>query len=347
VTGTRRRLLRLWIGMLVATAVALIGAVVAIDLSRRDANALRAGEAPAREGLAAARESLVGADTEVISRFAERQTADATEERQTAGPGEDFWTAMAAAGQQLTQVSQADIGGTAAEEFQVVNGLLITYIGLVEQAFRGDPDSLLSGAYLQYAHRFLNNEVLGQLSILQRRVDEAAPRRPPWGRHLLWSLPLLVLAGLLVRTQVWCSRHFRRTLSAPLLAASTLVVAFGVTAVLALDADRDVSKGRTDLTTMVDLYQARETTAGSQACSPLRGVSEKWPPPPEACETAVPIRPDLNPLTMANKVSTTAQSAAAASARSIVLLLIAGLLIGSLITLGLLPRIEEYRVGRR
>jgi hypothetical protein len=50
---------------------------------------------------------------------------------------------------------------------------------------------------------------------------------------------------------------------------------------------------------------------------------------------------------MANKVSTTAQSAAAASARSIVLLLIAGLLIGSLITLGLLPRIEEYRVGRR
>jgi hypothetical protein len=222
VIGTRRTLFRLWIWLLAATVIALAAAVVAIDLGRRDANALRTGLAPAREGVAAARESLVAADTEALIQFdalacdcaklnqkvtagANRQQVEQQKDSlMSAGPGDVFWSVFTTAGGQLAQVSQADLGGPAVEGVQVVTGLLNRYTGLIEQAFRNDPTSMLSRAYMQYAHNFLRNEVLSQLDKLRNDVDQAAPRRPPWGRHLLWALPLAALIALLASAHVEC-----------------------------------------------------------------------------------------------------------------------------------------------
>ena len=378
--GTRRTLFRLWIWLLAATVVALAAAVVAIDLGRRDANALRTGLAPAREGVAAARESLVAADTEAILRFDELacdcaklnqglraganrdQVEQQKDSLMSAGPGELFWSAFATAGGQLAQVSQADLGGPAVEGVQVVNGLLNTYTGWIEQAFRSDPTSLLARAYMQYAHRFLRNEVLSQLDKLRNDVDQAAPRRPPWGRHLLWALPLAALIVLLAWGQVWLSRRFRRTLSVPLLAATAVAVAFGATGILSLDVDRGVSKGTETLGDLRTAYEARANAADSAACAALYRISRDWPRAAEGCKTdpgkpaECPARPETEPprpitdrtlLTMASSVGTEARTATTSAGRSIVAVVVAGLLIGSLITLGFLPRIEEYRFRRR
>jgi hypothetical protein len=50
---------------------------------------------------------------------------------------------------------------------------------------------------------------------------------------------------------------------------------------------------------------------------------------------------------MASFVGTEARTATTSAGRSMAAVVVAGLLIGSLITLGFLPRIEEYRVRRR
>jgi hypothetical protein len=380
VIGTRRTLFRLWIWLLAATVIALAAAVVAIDLGRRDANALRTGLAPAREGVAAARESLVAADTEALIQFdalacdcaklnqkvtagANRQQVEQQKDSlMSAGPGDVFWSVFTTAGGQLAQVSQADLGGPAVEGVQVVTGLLNRYTGLIEQAFRNDPTSMLSRAYMQYAHNFLRNEVLSQLDKLRNDVDQAAPRRPPWGRHLLWALPLAALIALLAWAQLWLSRRFRRTLSVPLLAATVLAVAFGAIGILSLDVDRGVSKGTDTLGDLRTAYEARGNAADSAACAALYRISRGWPGGAEGCTTdsgeleECPARPTTEPqrpitdrelLTMASFVGTEARTATTSAGRSMAAVVVAGLLIGSLITLGFLPRIEEYRFRRR
>jgi hypothetical protein len=344
VRGTRRLVRRLWFGLLAAALATMIGAVVAIDLGRRDAAALRAGEAPAREGLAAARESLVQADSESVTRFHNQGSSPAS-----AGPGETYFAATAAAGRQLAQVSQADIGGPAAESVQVLNGLLITYGGLVEQAFRPTVSTDLNLAYLLYAHNFLAAEILPQLDTLRSEIDQAEPARPGDGRHVLWIVPLAVLAVLLLWTQVELSRRFRRTFSVPLLAAALLAGLLGTFATLSRDTDAEVAAGRATLRTLIADYGHEETRIRGDGCDELRAMADQWEEarpscPPSGTTAAAPPRELLR---KAGDVTMTAQGAAARSTRDIVLVIVFGSLAGLMITLGLLPRVEEYRFRRR
>ncbi|GLY93266.1 hypothetical protein [Actinoplanes sp. NBRC 103695] len=342
-TGTRRLVLRLWLGALAATLVTLTGAVVAIELGRRDAEALRGGEAPAREGLAAARQALVEADSKAVGQFP--GSPDGTP---ATGPGEAYREAIATAGRQLAQVSQADLGGPAAESVQVVNGLLSTYDALIDQAFRETVDPALNLAYLQYAHHLLDEEILPQLATLQGEVDQAQPASPGSERHVLWVAPLVVLAGLLGWAQVTLASRFRRTLSAPLLAASLLAAGLAVTATLSRDADGDVAAGRATLAALVGDYRTRETRIRSGGCDALSDASREWGDPDPVCPPDGPApATDRELLRKANEVSMTAQDATAVASRGIVLVIVLSALIALLVTLGLLPRVEEYRFRRR
>lgn len=347
VTGTRRLVLRLWLGALAATLVTLTGAVVAIELGRRDAEALHGGEAPAREGLAAARQALVEADSEALGRYL-AQEQDDDEDARAAGPGERYREAIAAAGRQLAQVSQADIGGPAAESVQVVNALLSTYDGLIDHAFRKTVSRSLNLAYLQWAHHLLDEEILPQLATLQGEVDKAQPASPDGGRHVLWVVPLTVLAGLLVWAQIMLASRFRRTLSAPLLAASLLAAGLAVTATLSRDADGDVAAGRATLAALVGDYRTKETDIRGEGCGVLNQVSHQWGDADTVCPQDGPVpASDRELLRKANEVSTTAQDATAVASRGIVLVIVLSALIALLVTLGLLPRVEEYRFRRR
>ena len=346
--GTRRLVLRLWLWLLITTLATVIGAVVAIDLGRRDAEALRAGEAPAREGLAAARQSLVQADSEAITRFHRQDQDRGAEGTDTAGPGVTFRAAVADAGRQLAQVSQADVGGAAAESVQVVNGLLLTYGGLIEQAFRPAVSEDLNLAYLKYAHNFLDEEILPQLDAVRGDMEEARPDPPAGGRQVLWLVPLVVLAGLLVWTQVMLARRFRRTLSAPLLGAFLLLTGLAGTAVVAQGTDGDVAAGRVTLTALVGDYRAKETRTRGNGCDARNRIAERWGEDTTACppfgEDPVTGR-DL--LLKANEVSMSAQGAATAATRSLVAVIVLGAAAGLLICAGLWPRFEEYRFRRR
>lgn len=347
-SGTRRLLLRLWIALLAATLLTVAGAVTAIDLGRRDAEALRSGEAPAREGLAAARESLITADNEAIGRFADDFLAEGGPGRGD-GPGDNHRFAVDAVNRQIAQVSQADIGAAAAEAVQVVIGLLDTYTQLINQAFRDGAGEELSQAHLQYAHKFLREELLPQLDTLQGEIDRAAPDRPGTGRNLLWVLPLIVLAGLLAWTQVELSRRFRRTLSIPLLAASAAVATLGVIATLSLAADRQVADGRATLAGLTSAYVERQAAVNEAGCDDRQVVARIWSDPETGCDTAEQAGTATNQqlLGMANEVTTTAQEAAATARAGIVTVVLLGAVAGLLISLGMLPRLEEYRFRRR
>ena len=351
-SGTRKLVFRQWLALLLLTLLTAAGAVTAIETGRGDAEALYAGEAPAREGLAAAEESLITADAEAISRFADQHDAalrggDAT--AQLPGPGPTYRAAIIAAGTQLARVSQADVGGRAAESVQVVTGLLNTYTGLIEDAFRDDAGALLSQAYLKYAHLFLTEEILGQLALLRIDVDDAVGDRPPAGRHLLWILPLIMLAGLLVWTQLEVSRRFGRTLSIPLLAASLALAGLAVTGGFAVHTDRQVAGGRVTLTDLKAAYTNRQNTIRKKGCVKLGTVSQLWSASAPPCRnpTLPPSADGRKLLDTANDVSTTAQHAAASARNDTAVAVVLTGLTLLLITLGLLPRIEEYRFRRR
>src|SRR5262249_53903698 len=84
--------------------------------------------APAITELAAARLALVKADAEVINSFQ-------TDQVQLTGPGEEFQNQMAIAGQSLTQVAEHNMAGEpGSRRLELVEGLLVTYQGLVGQA---------------------------------------------------------------------------------------------------------------------------------------------------------------------------------------------------------------------
>ncbi|MEV6490878.1 hypothetical protein AB0M20_20000, partial [Actinoplanes sp. NPDC051633] len=248
---------------------------------------------------------------------------------------------------QLAQVSQSEIDEVTAEKVQVVTGLLIRYQGLIQDAFRGGAGTVLAQANMRWAHRFMEEEVLSQLATLEQNVEDAEVSAIPWWRHLLWVLPLAAFLGLLGWVQVWHSRRFRRTLSAPLLAASLLAMALGATAVVSLRFDGDVDRSRDTLDDMVVTYEARAEEARFRGCDALKQISGQWPVKPDGdCPRPPKATSGQQLLSTSNSVSTTAASAATYSARATAAAVAMAVLAGLAVTLGLLPRLEEYRYQR-
>ena len=337
---TRVRLQRLRIALFVAVLAATAGALLAINAARADAETMRTQVAPTREGLAAAQQALVEADSRALAAFGD----------EAVGPDELYQLAVAAAGRQLAQVSQADLGGTTAEGVQVVESLLNTYTGLMEQA-RGyrATGSELDAPYLQYAHLLLQEEILPQLRSLRAGADAHSPPPAGAGRQALWVVPLLVLLGLLIGTQMFLARRFRRVLSLPLLLATVFAVALGGCAALSAAVDRQVDTGRAKLTTLVGDYQAREDANRADSCRDLQKISRGWAAPTTAdCPPPRPAgKDDRDLVTAAGTISTTTQAAADRAVLALVAVLVLAALTALSITAGLLPRLEEYRFRRR
>lgn len=343
--GTRQALHRLRTALLVATAAALAGSLLAINAARADADSIRSGVAPAREGLAAARQSLVEANTEAMDGFTPEQGAT------VAGPGEAYQSAVAAAGRHLALVAEADLGESTGQGVQVVESLLITYLGLMEQArayFYADEQSPLAKAYLQYAYLLLDKEILPQLASLRADVEAAAPAKPGWGRHALWIGTVLILLALLIATQVFLARRFRRTLSAPLVVATLLVLALGTAAQLSLRVDAMVATGQRNLSSLVQDYQSKETAMVARGCEDLKKLSTQWyGRSTEACPREQSTVSDRDLLRRAGTVSSTTQQAAATADVAMVAAAVLAALAALLIALGLQPRIDEYRYRSR
>jgi hypothetical protein len=117
---------------------------------------------------------------------------------------------------------------------RVVQGLLIRYLGLIEQAHvsLSQGGVVLAGAYLSYASELLSGSILGGLAEFRDVVaTELTAQRHTWWRQppsqLLWVVPLLVALALAWVSQSYLVARFRRTLNWPLLGATVGLLALG------------------------------------------------------------------------------------------------------------------------
>ncbi|GAB7039033.1 MULTISPECIES: hypothetical protein [Catenuloplanes] len=360
-----RRLTRLLWTLVAVTVLAVVAAVTALTVAHTDAAAMRDGTGAAVRGVAAARTSLVAAHTAALQSFASGAAA-------ITGPGVTYQNEIAVASRQLGDVAETSSGG---EAVQLVQGLVVTYMGMIEQAHayvHADARSPLAVAYLQYAGNLLHDEILIQLDELavaewermqglttvERLADD--PMRPgePAGGvdprwvavHAFWVLAVGLLLGLLAYTQVLISHRFRRTLSLPLLLATALTVAIGVSAGLSLPAGGDIDDAHRELATLV---AGRHTTddatqgAGCTAITEFSTALAAGEPQVSGCPAAVAAdAPDAESLTAAaSRVETATHEAERTG--SIALILLLGALTILLIMSGMRHRIEEYRYRPR
>lgn len=224
---------------IVLTVVAWLVATVLLLRSRATVASAVDGTNPAYLASLAAHAALSDTDRAAWQSFR-------SGEARLIGPGQLYRDDITTAGENLVRLAELDTtGATGRQMLLAVNGQLVTYQGLVEQAdatYRQGSDEL-GYAYLTYSSNLLHGSG-GLLS----RIDEIAElnRRALYGEAgSAWVEPasLLVvvvasgvLLGHLVRVQVFVSRAFRRTVNPPLLGATLLLCGLTIwTVVVMLD----------------------------------------------------------------------------------------------------------------
>lgn len=362
---TRRTLLRVLGGLLVVTGLVLATSLAVVSGTHRTAETIRTQDIPSILELAAVRTALVRADTAAIDSFQSQQA-------RLAGPGEEYQNQIAAASQSLAQAAE-DIGAGAgsSRRIQLVEGLLVTYIGLMGQAdahFRKSGSGGLAPIYLWYASRLLHSPDVGILAQLDGLLQDAsralrARLSSGWlsrGATLIWAVPVLILLVLLVRTQLFLRRRFRRRINGWLAAATVILVVLAAGASFALvskqqlvDAEHKLSQVREDSEEQFDGIE-RE---GQRALAEL--VTSSCPGPEGSCGVTVddfrhgladepvpsPV-PDNQVSDDSRAVNEQAVSGTSAASGALVVLFAASPII-LLVWLGLRPRIEEYRYRSR
>ncbi|MEQ4303085.1 hypothetical protein ABNF97_17105 [Plantactinospora sp. B6F1] len=365
---TRGTLLRLLGCLLGATVLVLASSLAVIWGTHRSAETVRTRSVPAVMELAAVRTALVRADTAAITSFQTRQSG-------LVGPGEEYQNQIAVASQGLAQAAE-DIGseGGSSGQIQVVEGLLVAYVGLMGQAhahYRQSGPGGLATAYAWYASRLLHSDdgILAQLDTLLAAETEALEARlsSGWlspGTTLLWVLPVLLLLCLLVGAQRYLRRRFRRTVNWGLAAATVLLVVLTAGTSFVLVSKEQLADAHAELSEVRRLSAEQSAGADHQGIAALdellagfcsradgcavssdvfRGGLEAGAPAPAV--SAPPVA-DREVLSRAGEVDDQAALATGATSGAFVVLLLASP-IALLVWLGLRPRIEEYRYRSR
>ncbi|MFE0461380.1 hypothetical protein ACFW1A_19245 [Kitasatospora sp. NPDC058965] len=207
------------------------------------------------------------------------------------GPGRQYQEDLKNAHQALAQAAEHDATGAGGSgTLQAVEGLLVDYAGLVEQAHANADQGVLAAAYLGYASRLMqapDTGILARVEQLRRDERQAVDQR----RQSRWLAPgvlLWVLApaapglALLVGTQRFLSRHFNRRLNPALLAGSVLLAGLAGWGLLqALHTDRAFGSATTALDELSGAWQARALAARASAGDALALV-ERDPAEPFA-----------------------------------------------------------------
>ncbi|MDJ0343504.1 hypothetical protein QMK19_18310 [Streptomyces sp. H10-C2] len=164
------------------------------------------------------------------------------------GPGQRYQDDLKSAHQALARAAEHDAtGADGSGQLQSIEGLLVEYTSLVEQAHANEGQGALGISYLSYASGLMHQKDDGILAHVQRlgaaEQQALARQRSTW-----WLTPSVLLGVLapgaialilLIRTQRYLRRHFHRRINPCLLAASVLLVALGGwTTVATLHTDR-------------------------------------------------------------------------------------------------------------
>ncbi len=358
-TATRVRLVRLRTALLALTLAVLVLSLWAFHSVQSTAETVRDRTSQAVLEVTAARAALVAADAAAITSFA-------SGEAKLAGPGQEYSNQLSLASQSLARIAEFNQAGAAGgNALQVVESQVAAYSGSIGQAdvhFR-QPDAPVLGAVdLWHASRLLHapGGVLDELESLQVGQRAALDKQlSSTGVSLatlpLWLLPVLALLVLLVLTQLYLKKRFRRVANVPLLAATVLVAAIGVALVFTLvSRDRLDSVGeRLDgVATARDAQIQAADDAGQRRLADLLGeyCDEEQGCGVTADEFRVRARQAGTVETDNTRVATAGARAVAADAHGAAesggreFLIPAGILLaGGLILLGMHARVEEYR----
>ncbi len=344
----RQRLIRLRVLsgiVLLAGTVMLAGAYRTAD--RMDTQAVRAVTA-----VADARLALVEANAAAIAALG------APTSRLT-GPGQEYLGKITLASQSLEQVAEVNAAGAqGSQTLQLLGSMIGTYSGLIEKAnasYAGD-NALLGTSQTWNASDFLHAGMLVELDQLdrQQRAALAGADTSFWTSSwtlLFWLIPALALLALLVDTQLFLNRRFRRRLN-PALALATLLVLAGVTAapVLAGTVNHRLSQGVKELNQVREdrASQSRQQDAtGQQALYEL--LKDACPDQAASCgATVTGVRPAAAVSPPAGESSSASGPAdrlhsAAATGRALMIALATGtVLVLLLIPAGIRQRSSEY-----
>ncbi|MEV6872361.1 hypothetical protein [Amycolatopsis sp. NPDC051128] len=303
-TRTRVRLVRLLVLLLATTLVMLavsLGAVLSVlDAART----VRDHTTEAVLEVAAARAALSEADQAAIEAFRTHATLT--------GPGQDYANNLASASQSLAKVAEANQAGAAGTGIlQVVEGLVAAYSGAVGQAdahFRavGTPDAhlpqpgekprpseVLGAADLWYASRLLHGPdgVLAQLTALQglqrAELDDQLDDGMSPGLLPVWLLAPAAAAALLVGTQWYLWRRFRRRFNLPLVGATALTVGVGVTLAVALGLQLRLDDVRARTDTVLADRQTGIAVADTSGRTGLVALLTRYCDPAAGCGSTV------------------------------------------------------------
>ncbi|MBN6039150.1 hypothetical protein [Amycolatopsis sp. 195334CR] len=356
--STLRRLQRLRLGLVAATGVATLAALLTFAGIQAAVAGVRDGTAPAVLGVLAAQDALVKADNALVTGFDTGQV-------ELTGPGERHQSELVIARQSLTQVAENNAAGVeGSRALQVVDGLLAGYANFVGQAdahYRHQDGRMVGAADLWYASRLMHapdNGILARLDALADLQHDALRERLSGGWLAgavagLWLLPALLLLGLLGYTQYRLRRKFRRRWNFWLLGATTLLLGLILTTSFAFGSVSGARDASATVDTAVAQWRSgsaaeaaagrpklvellRETCAGS--CGEVVGELAAGLPAGGAAPPATAGDPADDGRRIDGQLA-----AADLPAYSEFLIAALGLAIAGLVVAGFHRRVDEYR----
>jgi hypothetical protein len=356
---------RLLVALAAASVAVLVTSVWAFQALHGTAAEVRTRSAPSILGVSAARAALVAADAAAITSFSSGEV-------RLAGPGERYQNQIAVASQSLAQVAENNVAGEAASQtIQLVEGLLVAYTGLIEQAdahYRQDSGRALGAADLWYASHLLHTPdggIFVQLDTLRDAENAAlAGQLSSGGTNswwvFAWVMPLLVLLALLAVTQSFLRQRFRRTLSLPLAAATVILFVLVVGMAFSLGAKHDLESANSDLSHASSQWRDQQDATDRQSQRDLVALVRQNCSRSGGCGDTIDLysgRPEFAAASGSNvddkvvsaDIRHVDERAAAAvnTAQAQVLVLVSALVVIALVPLGLYGRIEEYRYRAR
>jgi hypothetical protein len=360
-TPTRVTLWRLLVALLAASVAVVVTSVWAFAEVHDTAAEFRAHSVPSIVGVATARAALVEADTAAIGSFSSGEVL-------LAGPGQRYQTQIAVASQSLAQVAENNIAGApASQQLQMVEGLLVAYTGLIEQAdahYRQDGDRALGAADLWYASHLLHDPgtgILVQLDALRDKQKAALARQLTTGGMSVgwvyaWTVSGAVLLVLLVVAQAFLRRRFRRVVSLPLAGATALLIVVLAAMTWSLDARQQVTDAGRGLSFAYPDWRGATSLQGQRGlailvhrdCGNAGGCGETIDRFVAELASATPTS-DVTDARVTDEIRRIDDLAGRpADTRWVrLLVLVAALAVVALVPLGLYPRIEEYRYRPR
>ncbi|MGH3868579.1 MAG: hypothetical protein ACRDQ4_21150 [Pseudonocardiaceae bacterium] len=322
--------------------------------------------APAIRDVLAAREALAEADSAAVDSFRKNEV-------KLIGPGLEYQTQLTIARQRLIQVAaERTAAGKDSQRIQLLEALLESYSGLIGQA-QAHVGTAVGIADLWSASHLLHagdSPILDELDSLAKEQadilnDQITASSTTTANLLMWVIPIallfVLLFALLVATQVFLRSRFRRAVNWPLLFSTLALIGLFIVTSSAGVSERRLENSRASMTDIVHIRQEQLSAANTQGqqvlgelmkkeCGGANGgcgpTVDQFVSRPQPTGSATEEISDKRLTKRMGDFDDDIKSAGEYADGKYAIPILTGLIF-LLISLGLWPRIEEYRYRLR